>query len=116
LQRLVSIWPDLPAAVKASILALLPGPAAAVAEADFDRAFDAEDRQNGGHNFANLAAVRAALAVPRPVFDALLHQLRRAGRYSLSAAEGRRGALSAEDLAAAVMEDGQALLWLSRRP
>jgi hypothetical protein len=46
--------------------------------------------------------------------DAELHRQRAAGRFTLSAAEGRHG-VSPADLAAAVMEDGQALLWLSRR-
>jgi hypothetical protein len=43
-----------------------------------------------------------------------LQRLRRAGRYSLSAAEGRHG-ISAEERDAAIPEDGSLLLFVSRR-
>jgi hypothetical protein len=52
--------------------------------------------------------------VDRAAFDTGLHQLRVAGRYSLSAAEGRHG-LSPEEREAGITEDGTLLLYVSRR-
>jgi hypothetical protein len=55
----------------------------------FEEAFDRFDRERGSHNLVSLVGLRRALPVGRAAFDAELQRLRRAGRYSLSAAEGR---------------------------
>jgi hypothetical protein len=68
----------------------------------------------GGHNFVSLAELRAALPMPRDLFDRGLQQLRSAGSYGLSSAEGRHG-LTAEEQAAAIVEDGTLLLYVSRK-
>jgi hypothetical protein len=115
LTRLVTAWPGLPAAVKASILALLPAPGPGDLAADLDAAFDSVDKANGSHNFASLVDVRAALAGHgRAAVDAELQRQRVAGKYSLSAVEGRHGLTSAER-DAAIAEDGALLVFLSRR-
>jgi integrase len=87
-------------------------PAPAVSEAAFDAAFSTLDAAAGSHNFLSLRALREALTVPREAFDALLHQLRRSGRYSLSACER---AVSPEDAAAGIQEHGQLLVFVSRK-
>jgi hypothetical protein len=96
-------------------------PAAAVPaapHADFARAFDEAfqrlDRQRGAHNFVSLVDLRRAVPVPHATFDAGLRQLRQAGRYSLSAAEGRHG-LHPDQREAGIMEDGTLLLYVSRK-
>jgi hypothetical protein len=97
-----------------------PPPAAPAAEqprdiADaFDRAFRQLDREAGSHNFVSLVDLRRLLAVPRDAFDAELRRLRLAGRYSLSAAEGRHGTTTVER-ESAIMEDGTLLLYVSRK-
>ena len=69
-----------------------PGsPGAADFAAAFDEAFDRLDRQKGSHNLVSLLDLRPAVAAARAAFDAGLQQLRRAGRYTLSTAEGRHG-------------------------
>jgi hypothetical protein len=80
----------------------------------FDQAFAELDRRAGAHNFVSLLDLRAALSVSREVFDRELQELRIAGRYGLSAAEGRHG-LSPEEIAAAITEDGTLLLYVSRK-
>jgi hypothetical protein len=80
----------------------------------FDEAFARLEREHGSHNHVNLTVLRRAVPVERAAFDAGLQQLRRAGRYSLSAAEGRHG-LSAEEQDAGIHEDGSLLLFVSRR-
>jgi hypothetical protein len=80
----------------------------------FGKTFDELDRASGGHNFVSLVALRAALPMPRMEFDRGLQQLRQTGHYGLSAAEGRHG-LTAEERAAAIMEDGSLLLYVSRK-
>jgi len=80
----------------------------------FDDAFQRLDRQHGAHNFVNLVELRRAVPGTRESFDAELRQLRLAGRYSLSAAEGRHG-LSPEEREAAVLEDGTLLLYVSKK-
>jgi hypothetical protein len=80
----------------------------------FDEAFARLDRERGGHNHVSLVELRRAVPVERALFDAELQQLRRAGRYSLSAAEGRHG-LRAEEQEAGIHEDGSLLLFVSRR-
>jgi hypothetical protein len=80
----------------------------------FDEAFERLDRERGSHNLVSLVRLRQEVPVDRARFDAGLHDLRRAGRYTLSAAEGRHG-LSPEEQAAGIREDGSLLLWVSRR-
>ena len=82
--------------------------------ARFEEAFARLDGRHGGHNHVNLVELRQAVPVDRAIFDAGLQQLRRAGRYSLSAAEGRHG-LEAAGRDAAIHEDGSLLLFVSRR-
>lgn len=80
----------------------------------FDEAFAGLNRQQGAHNFVNLVDLRRALPVDRATFDAGLRRLRLAGRYTLSAAEGRHG-ITPEEREAAVTEDGTLLLYVSRK-
>jgi hypothetical protein len=81
----------------------------------FDAAFTRLDRDQGGHNFVSLIAIRKALAdVSRDTFDAGLQALRLAGRFTLSAAEGRHG-LTVEERNAGIVEDGTLLLYVSKR-
>ena len=91
-----------------------PPPPAADFARTFDEAFRQLDRQRGGHNHVSLVDLRRAVAVDRPTFDAGLQDLRRAGRYTLSAAEGRHG-ITPADQEAGVHEDGSLLLYVSRR-
>jgi hypothetical protein len=79
----------------------------------FDAAFERLDRQSGGRNFLSLVDLRRTLAAPRETFDAELFRLRQAGRYSLSAAEGRHG-ITPEERAAGIPEEGSLLLFVSR--
>jgi hypothetical protein len=80
----------------------------------FDEAFDQLNRQRGGHNLVSLVGLRQALGVDRGVFDSELNRLRREGRYTLSAAEGREG-ITPEERAAALLEHGTLMLYVSRR-
>lgn len=80
----------------------------------WDEAFQQLDRQRGSHNFVSLLDLRRALPVDRPTFDAELRHLRRAGRYTLSGAEGRHG-VSPEEQEAGIQEDGCLLLFVSRK-
>jgi hypothetical protein len=93
-------------------------PSAVLAVPDFPRlfeeAFDRLDRARGSPNLVSLVSLRRELPVGRAAFDAELQRLRRAGRYSLSAAEGRHG-ISPEERDAAIPEDGSLLLFVSRR-
>jgi hypothetical protein len=57
--------------------------------------------------------LRRALPVDRRTFDTGLEDLRRTGRYILSAAEGRHG-ISAEEQEAGIHEYGSLLLYVSR--
>jgi hypothetical protein len=88
-------------------------PASPFAEA-FGSVFDELDRRAGGHNFVSLVDLRARLPMAREAFDGELQKLRLAGRYGLSSAEGRHG-LTPEERAAAIMEDGSLLLYVSRK-
>jgi hypothetical protein len=81
---------------------------------DFDEIFNQIDRQKGGHNFISLVELRRRLPLERHAFDAELRKLRMAGRYTLSAAEGRHG-LHPEEQEAGIIEDGALLLFVSRR-
>lgn len=80
----------------------------------FHEAFTGLDRQNGSHNFVSLAELRKALAVDRAAFDAELHRLRRAGRYSLVDAEGRH-TINPEERGAGIEEGGALFLYVSRK-
>lgn len=80
----------------------------------FEEAFARLDRERGGHNHVSLVDLRQAVPMNRAIFDTELQQLRRAGRYSLSAAEGRHG-LRDEERDAGIFEDGTLLLFVSRR-
>lgn len=88
-------------------------PASPFAEA-FERAFEELDRRAGAHNFVSLVDLRARLPMAREAFDSGLQNLRLAGRYGLSSAEGRHG-LTPEERDAAIIEDGILLLYVSRK-
>jgi hypothetical protein len=87
-------------------------------EIDFERvfgeAFERLDQERGSHNLVSLVGLRQAVPVERALFDERFQQLRREGRYSLSAAEGRHG-VSAEEREAGFTENGTLLLYVSRR-
>ncbi len=88
---------------------------AAFAEA-FDRAFRRLDVESGRRNFVKLIGLRRALPqFPRAVFDRELNALRRAGLFSLDAAEGTHDRTTAEEREAGVMEAGRRLLYCARR-
>jgi hypothetical protein len=78
----------------------------------FNDAFAKLDRQAGGHNFVSLVALRSAVPRAREEFDAELRALRLAGRFTLSAAEGRHG-LTAAEQEAGILENGTLLLYVS---
>jgi hypothetical protein len=80
----------------------------------FTEVFERLDRQRGRANLVNLVGLRQGMAVERAAFDRELQRMRREGRFTLSAAEGRHG-LSAEERAAAIVEDGALLLFVSKR-
>jgi hypothetical protein len=61
LTRIVESWPDLPAHIKAAILALIRTSTRPAFESAFARAFDLLDRKAGSHNFISLAALRPVL-------------------------------------------------------
>jgi hypothetical protein len=76
-------------------------------------AFERLDREKGGHNLVSLVALREAVAAARGTFDEELQRLRRSGRITLGAAEGRHG-LSAEEREAGIVEEGVLLLFVLR--
>jgi hypothetical protein len=80
----------------------------------FDEMFRRLDQQGRSHNIVNLLDLRRALPCDRQAFDAGLRDLRRAGRYTLSAAESREGITAAEQ-EAGIVEDGALLLYVSRK-
>jgi hypothetical protein len=80
----------------------------------FTVAFEQLDRRVGGHNFVSLVELRRMLSMDREQFDRELRKLRLAGKYSLSAAEGRHG-ISPEEHDAGILEDGTLLLYVSRK-
>ncbi len=84
-------------------------------ETRFEAAFDELDRRGGTHNFVSLVDLRRALGgVSRGLFVAGLRSLRRAGRFTLSAAESRSG-ITPEQRAAGIEEAGALLLYVSRK-
>jgi hypothetical protein len=81
----------------------------------FDAAFDQLERRGVMRNFVSLVDLRRELrSFDRPTFDGGLRRLREAGRYTLSAAEGR-GGIRPEERDAAIPEDGALLLYVMRR-
>lgn len=80
----------------------------------FDEAFRRLDKQGRSHNFVSLLELRRSLPLDRRTFDSGLRELRRAGSYTLSAAEGRHG-VSPEEQDAGIIEDGALLLYVSRK-
>jgi hypothetical protein len=81
----------------------------------FDEAFTRLDQRRGSPNFVSLVDLRRELPVDRDTFNRELRNLRRAGRFTLNAAEGRDG-LTPEEQDAAVREEGTLLLFVSRKP
>ncbi len=85
-------------------------------EAAFERAFARLDMETGRKNFIKLLSLRKALSqYPREVFDRELNALRRAGRFSLDAAEGTHDRTTQEERDAGVVEAGRRLLYCARR-
>jgi hypothetical protein len=80
----------------------------------FDDAFRRLEQRQRTPNWASLVDLRRELPFDRAAFDAGLHELRRAGRYSLSGADGRHG-LGEEERQAGINEGGTLLLYVSRR-
>ncbi len=90
-----------------------PTPAPDFAAA-FDAAFTRLDREHGSNNFVSLVDLRAALpAVLREAFDAGLRQLRIDRRFTLTSDE-RYGGLTPAQQEAAIREEGEFLLHVSR--
>ncbi len=90
-------------------------PTTSFAEA-FDAVFSRLDHESGGKNFVKLLSLRRALAqYPRRVFDQELNALRRAGQFSLDAAEGTHDRTTPEEREAGVVEAGRRLLYCARR-
>jgi hypothetical protein len=88
-------------------------PAAAGLAEEFVHVFNILDAAANSHNFVSLVAVRRALPPVRSEFDAGLNELRRLGKFTLSAAEGRHG-VSADEQKAGIMQDGMLLPYVSR--
>lgn len=82
--------------------------------ARFDSAFHELERQARLPNYVSLVDLRRAVPCDRAAFDAELRKLRLAGRYTLSAAEGRHG-IRPEEQDAGIVEDGALLLFVSRK-
>ena len=51
----------------------------------------------------------------RQDLDAAINELRRAQRVTLDSADGRHERLGAEEIAAAIVEDGNRLVYMARR-
>lgn len=82
----------------------------------FESAFNQLDRADGNRNFVKLLAMRQALPqFDRATFDAGLNELRRAGIFTLDAADGGVVTLSPEERAAGLIELGALLAYVSRR-
>jgi hypothetical protein len=80
----------------------------------FEEAFARRDRERGSNNFVSLVDLRRDLPLDRDTFDRELRRLRQAGRFTLSAAEGRHG-LSPEEQDAAIPEEGTLMLFVARK-
>jgi hypothetical protein len=98
---------------KAELLAVAPRPAQDFATS-FDDAFRQLDREAGNHNLVSLVDLRRRLSAGPAQFNAELRELRLAGLYTLSAAEGRHG-LGPQERDAGIAEDGTLLLYVSRK-
>lgn len=82
----------------------------------FEREFSRLDAESGRKNFVKLLRLREALPqFSRTVFDRELNALRRAGRFSLDAAEGTHDRTTPEERDAGVVEAGRRLLYCARR-
>ena len=120
--RLAALLVDQGGTIAPPIAAAIPGnasPSPCPRPSDFGRRFEEVfnrlDREAGSHNFVSLVPLRVALAdIGRDAFDRGLQDLRRAGRFTMSAAEGRHG-LTVEERTAGIIEDGTLLLHVSRR-
>ena len=85
-------------------------------ETAFEAAFDALDAESGRRNFVKLLHLRRALPqFPRAVFDHELNALRRAGRFSLDAAEGTHDRTTPQERDAGIVETGRRLVYCARR-
>ncbi len=80
----------------------------------FAEAFDKLDRERGAHGLVSLVWLRQEIPVRRAEFDEGLNALRRAGLYTLTAAESRAG-ITPEEREAGIVEQGSLLLYVSRR-
>jgi hypothetical protein len=81
----------------------------------FNEAFDRLRRQRT-FNMVELSALRRALpGFSREAFDLGLRELRESDEFVLESFEGRHGALSPEDIAAAIREDGRVFAYAARR-
>ena len=87
-------------------------------EVDFASAFEAAfaklDHERGARGLVSLVWLRQEIPVERAEFDEGLNALRRAGQYTLTAAESRSG-ISPEERDAGIFEQGSLLLYVSRR-
>jgi hypothetical protein len=82
--------------------------------AAFTEAFDRLDRERGARGLVSLVWLRQEVPVGRAEFDEGLNALRRAGLYTLTAAESRAG-ITPEEREAGIFEQGSLLLYVSRR-
>ncbi len=81
----------------------------------FSQAFE-RLRRDRPFNMVELLALRSALpGYSREQFDRGLHDLRRSGEFLLETFEGRHGALTPEELAASIREDGRVFAFATRR-
>jgi len=80
----------------------------------FEKAFTELDRAKGDRNFVSLVDLRSRVPENREAFDEGLRRLRREGKFTLSASEGRHGLTPAE-LEAGVREEGAHFLYVSRK-
>ena len=82
----------------------------------FEAAFSKLDAATGRNNFVKLLSLRRALPqFSRAVFDRQLNALRRAGRFSLDAAEGTHDRTTSEEREAGILEAGRRLVYCARR-
>ena len=82
----------------------------------FDDAFARLDASDGGYNFVKLRHLRLALPqYGRAEFDAGLHTLRLARRYSLMPSEGNGISLSDQEHEAGIQEAGSRLVYCKKR-
>jgi len=78
--------------------------------------FDHIDAKTGKGNYVTLYALREALpGVPRGDFDQAVNELRIARKVSLDSADGRHVRISPAEQAAAIVEDGDRLVYMARR-